>query len=165
MTYDGVLIASHDVCLKASTNAALFDETWNEKKKDVLTLSSDRLWLDDYPIPEMTYEECRMVKRRQRYDYRSNVMDDFFMIPSVQEVVDQMKFLTSNYNTRSHINATVPGLYIEIKEPAWYISSYGIDMTQALFDFLEKNGLETIEKSTKNGIPIIVQSFSEDALV
>jgi len=107
-----------------------------------------------------------MVKRRQRYDYRSNAMDGFFMIPSMQEVVDHMKFLTSNYNTRSRIKATtVPGLYIEIKEPDWYSSSYGIDMTQALFDFLEKNGLETIEKSTKNGIPIIVQSFSEDSLV
>jgi glycerophosphoryl diester phosphodiesterase len=37
-------------------------------------------------------------------------------------------------------------------------------MTQALFDFLEKNNLETIQKATDNGIPIIVQSFSENAL-
>jgi len=138
---------------------------WKKRQKDIFIPSSGHLFLNDYPIPEFTYEECRMLKRRQRYDYRSNAMDGFFMIPSMQEVVDHMKFLNTNYNTRDRINATtVPGLYIEIKEPDWYTSSYGIDMTKALYDFLAKNNLETIEKATDNGIPIIIQSFSEDSL-
>ena len=75
-----------------------------------------------------------------------------------------MIIMATNY-TRSKIHATtVPGLYIEIKEPEWYMDNYGIDMTQALFDILQKNGLETIEKCTNAGIPVIIQSFSDDAL-
>lgn len=75
-----------------------------------------------------------------------------------------MYFLKTNFD-RSDIGATfVPGLYIEIKEPQWYLEHYNIDMGQELFNILQKNNLETIEKSTANGIPIIIQSFDEAAL-
>ena len=124
MTSDGVLLATHDECLKDSTNAALYDDMWTSRQKDVFIPGSGHLFLNDYPVPEFTYEECRMVKRRQRYDYRQNTMDGYFMIPSLQEVVDHMYFLNTNY-TRDRIAATtVPGLYIEIKEPDWYTSNY-----------------------------------------
>jgi hypothetical protein len=31
---------------------------------------------------------------------------------------------------------SIPGLYIEIKEPAWYLSTYNIDLAKAVFDVL-----------------------------
>lgn len=55
-----------------------------------------------------------------------------------------MYFLRTNYD-RSRVSATTtPGLYIEIKEPDWYMDNYGIDMGQALFDVLKLNDLETV---------------------
>lgn len=91
-------------------------------------------------------------------------MDGYFQIPTLQETIEHMYFLRTNYD-RSRVSATtIPGLYIEIKEPDWYMDNYGIDMGQALFDVLKLNDLETVEKATENGIPIIIQSFSPDAL-
>ena len=74
-----------------------------------------------------------------------------------------MYMMKSNY-TRRVGSVSQPGLYIEIKEPKWYRESYGIDATQAVFDVLAKYNLETIDKATLAGIPIIIQSFDEQAL-
>lgn len=137
-------MASHDECLKDSTNAMLYDGLWGDRQQDVFIPSSGHLFINDYPFPAFTYEECRMVKRRMRYDYRSTTMDGYFMIPSLQEVVDHMYFLRTNYNRDRVAATTVPGLYIEIKEPEWYSSEYGIDMAQEIYDFLVKNKLDTI---------------------
>lgn len=55
-----------------------------------------------------------------------------------------MHFLQTDF-TRSRVHASsTPGLYIEIKEPEWYMSKYGIDMTQVVYDALAKNNIETI---------------------
>jgi len=90
-------------------------------------------------------------------------MDNLFMVPSLQEIVDLMYYLKITKN-REYIKATtIPGLYIEIKYPVYYAAN-GIDMTKELFEFLKKNNLETVQKATDNGIPIIIQSFYESEL-
>jgi len=155
---------THDECLKDSTNAEIYDDMWHSRQKDIYIPASGHLFLNDYPVPEFTLEECRMVKRRQRFDYRSTHMNGLWDIPTLEEVIQHMYFLQTDF-TRSRINATfTPGLYIEIKEPQWYLDNYSIDMTQALYDALAAHGLETIEKSTQAGIPVIIQSFDETAL-
>lgn len=55
-----------------------------------------------------------------------------------------MQFLSATYD-RSRVGATTtPGLYIELKQPQFYLMNYGMDMGQAIFDVLEKYGLSTI---------------------
>jgi len=47
-------------------------------------------------------------------------------------------------------------LYIEIKEYPWYLETYGMNLAKALFETLKKYGLETVEKATAAGIPVII---------
>jgi len=75
-----------------------------------------------------------------------------------------MKFLKSNYKRKVGVTTT-PGLYIELKEPQWYLDEYDVDIVQAVYDGLAEHGLETIQKATDAGIPIIIQSFNADALI
>jgi len=75
MTSDNYVIVSHDECLKDSTNAALYDDLWKSRQKDIYIPASGILYLNDYPVPEMTLSECKMVTRRERYDYRSTAMN------------------------------------------------------------------------------------------
>lgn len=76
-----------------------------------------------------------------------------------------MHYMRENYApTRAIAQMEWPGLYIELKEPEWYLDKYGIDMSEVLYDFLKLNGLETVEKATANKIPIVIQSFSEPSL-
>lgn len=58
-----------------------------------------------------------------------------------------------------------PGLYIEVKDPVWYEKEHQIDMAGSVFKVLQKYGLETIEKSTAAGVPVIFQSFEAEALI
>lgn len=162
MTKDGVLIANHDQCLKDSTDAVLFDGLWKNRQKTTV-FSNGNTCTIDYIIPEFTLAEIKQVKRKQRFEYRSTSSDGLFTIPTFEEAIQFMQMMKQNY-TRKVGAKSQPGLYIEIKEPVWYRQSYGVDTTQAIFDVLAKYNLETIEKATDAGIPIIIQSFSEEAL-
>ena len=74
-----------------------------------------------------------------------------------------MQMMKDNYTSKVG-KKSLPGLYIEIKEPKWYTESYQIDITTAIFDILAKYNLETVQKATEANIPIVIQSFDEDAL-
>ena len=65
-----------------------------------------------------------------------------------------MNFMKSTYK-RKVGSTSPPGLYIELKEPAWYLS-FGVDMVGELYDALAAYGLETIQGATDAGIPIII---------
>ena len=54
-----------------------------------------------------------------------------------------MQMMKDNYTSKVG-KKSLPGLYIEIKEPKWYTESYQIDITTAIFDILAKYNLETV---------------------
>jgi len=128
MTSDGVVVCTHDECLKDSTNAEIYDELWKDRQKDIYIPGSNHLFLNDYPVPEFTLEECRMVKRRQRFTYRSTHMNGLWEIPTLEETINHMYFLDKNFSRADINDSFTPGLYIEIKEPQWYLDHYNIDM-------------------------------------
>jgi len=163
MTSDGHLIANHDECLMSSTDAELYNGLWSKRKQSHTFTPSLNSCTNDYIIPYFTLAECKMVKRRQRFDYRSTALDGLFDIPTFEEAIEHMTFLKTNYK-RKVGTSTTPGLYIELKEPEYYLNEFGIDIGQAVFDVLQKYGLETIQGATDAGIPIIIQSFDEPAL-
>lgn len=105
-----------------------------------------------------------MVKRRQRYSFRSTAADGVYEIQTLDEAIQLMFTLKKNYKTKISDNPS-PGLYIEIKEYPWYMETYGMNLAQALFETLKKYGLETVEKATASGIPVIIQAFEQEALV
>lgn len=72
--------------------------------------------------------------------------------------------MKKNYQTRVGDNPN-PGLYIEIKEYAWYKQEYGMDLVTALYDTLAKYGIDTVEGATRQGIPVIIQAFDKESLV
>lgn len=164
MTKDGVLVANHDECMKDSTDAELYDSLWKSREQTICWHPADHCCTRDYLFPEFTLGEVRMVKRRQRFSYRSTALDGLWSIPTFEEVIKHMQFLSATYD-RSRVGAeTLPGLYIELKQPQWYLETYNMDIAQAIFDVLQKYGLSDIAGATEQGIPIIIQSFNEDAL-
>ena len=163
VTADGILIAQHDQCLMESTDAMLYDALWSDRRKTVV-LPSGHTCTRDFMVPDFELGELRMVKRRQRFEFRSPWLDGLFGIPTFEEAIQHMYNLKKNYTVRTNGDHVVPGLYIELKEPQWYLDAYGFDVVQMIFDQLSAWNLETIDKATENGIPIIIQSFDPDAL-
>lgn len=48
------------------------------------------------------------------------------------------------------------GFYIELKNYDFYLNNFSQDIATLLFTALKEQGLETVEKCQKLGIPIIV---------
>jgi hypothetical protein len=113
--------------LKDSTDAILFDGLWKDRQSTIQFKPSLNWCKQDYIIPEFTLGEIKSVKRRQRFNYRSTATDGFFSIPTFEEAIKHMQFLMTNYE-RKVGSTTQPGLYIELKEPEWYMDTYGIDI-------------------------------------
>ena len=68
-----------------------------------------------------------------------------------------------NAGTRVSNADTKVGLYIEMKRYKYYKDELNVDMAELLFDALDQNGLGQIA-DCESKIPIIIQSFEEDAL-
>lgn len=69
-----------------------------------------------------------MVKRRQRYSYRSTATDGIFEIQTLDEVIQHMFTMKNNYQRLIGSDNPTPGLYIEIKEYQWYLDTYGMNL-------------------------------------
>jgi hypothetical protein len=49
---------------------------------------------------DFTIAEIKMVKRRQRFSYRSTATDGFFQVPTFEEAIQNMIFMRDNYSRR-----------------------------------------------------------------
>lgn len=87
MTSDGHLIINHDQCLKNSTNAVLFDDLWSDRQRTFTLQPEDVTCTDDYAIPDFTLAELKMLKRKQRYDFRSKATDGVFDMLTLDETI------------------------------------------------------------------------------
>jgi glycerophosphoryl diester phosphodiesterase len=116
MSKDGVLIVNHDECMKSSTDAEIYDSLWKQRERTVAFTPSGNICTNDFMFIDFTIAEIKMVKRRQRFSYRSTATDGFFQVPTFEEAIQHMIFMRDNYSRRVGTD-TVPGLYIEMKEP------------------------------------------------
>lgn len=108
VTADGVVIVHHDVVLKPSTDAKKMDDVWGDRKKDVYIPESGYEFFDDYIAAEFTLEELRMVKRRETTNWRFYMLDGYFDIPTLSDVILHIFYLRANYNTSRPINPAIP---------------------------------------------------------
>jgi len=109
---DGILVTNHDQTLEQTTNVesiSIFDD-----KK------STRLEGEGYYIDDFTFAELKLIKRKQRYSYRSHFYDNMFGIMSAQEVIDLVNTLNADQPRREEATEKV-GLYIELKKYDFYV--------------------------------------------
>lgn len=101
---------------------------------------------------DLTLEELRTIRARQRYSFRDPNFDDKFQIPTLEEFIQVAK------SARRPI-----GIYPEAKDPQWVNSLDILQQAKTTFedllvDVLHRNGYLT-RKS-----PCYIQSFSEDSI-
>ena len=172
MSRDGHLIVSHYSCLKTTTNAKeMWDHIPEMKKRKsnyMIGPSYDKCW-SDYSIPTLDLAEIKQLTRKQKRRWRSKVFDimekngNMWEVVTLDEMIQFMIDMKENHVRDSGIQN--PGLYIEVKDPIWYEETHQMDLTRETFEVLKRWGLETIEKSTAAGIPIIFQCFEIETLI
>jgi len=67
-----VLIVAHDVALKSNFNAEHFDPIWGHFLANVYKPVSTHMFKNDYKVPDLTFEEIRMVRLNARLHHRSD---------------------------------------------------------------------------------------------
>jgi glycerophosphoryl diester phosphodiesterase len=162
LTKDGYLVANHDPTLLESTDVSEYASLFKNRMKSLVVISGST-YKDDYEIIDFTLAELQMLKRRQRYDFRSTYTNEKYNMVSLDEIISQVNLLNDDFPRRIN-NGTKVGLYIEIKNYDWYLSEHNIDMAEQLFKALNNHGLGTIG-GCSDVIPIVIQSFFQEALV
>jgi len=90
-----------------TTNVAEYAELFKDKKR--------KLDAYDYYVEDFTMAELKMLKRRQRYEDRSQLENDRYEMVDLQQVIDNVRVL--NADAPRTINAERrAGLYIELKD-------------------------------------------------
>ena len=156
LTKDGYLVANHDPTLMDSTDVADYASLF-KSKMDKLIVISGKSYNNDYAIIDFTLAELQILKRKQRYDFRSTYTNDKYNVVTLDEIIQQVNLLNEDFPRKVNTDTKV-GLYIEIKNYDWYLSNHSIDMAEVLYAALDKNGLGNIA-SCENKIPIVIQSF------
>lgn len=114
LTKDGHLVTNHDPCLKDSTNIEDFADLWGSRMQESCDFRPEgNLYSNDWLLHDFSLAELKMLRRRQRYDYRSQY-NNAFSVMTLEEVIEHMYMLDLDYPRK--INEKVQaGLYIEIK--------------------------------------------------
>lgn len=152
ITKDGVLLCQHDSYLDTTTNIAEYAEQFADRQH-----SNGKFYVEDF-----TMEELKLLKRKQRYDYRTPGLNDKFEMVTLQEVIDNILELEADRPRVTNAETQV-GLYIELKDYVSTLADRDFDMAKALHDLLELNGIGNVEDASAK-LPIIVQSFDFAAL-
>ena len=154
VTRDNVLICQHDSYLNDETNIAEFADQFADRrnKKD------RKFYVEDFDLAEL-----KLLKRKQRFEFRSFQLNDKFEIVTLQEVIDNIKML-NQVSPRVNNADTPVGLWIELKAYNSILKKRGLNTAEMTNEVLTKNGLSTIAEATASQIPIVVQSFDFEAL-
>ena len=75
LTKDGYLVANHDPTLMDSTDIADYADLFKSKLDKIVTISG-KVYQNDYAIIDFSLAELNILKRKQRYTYRSTDEND-----------------------------------------------------------------------------------------
>ena len=95
--------------------------------KKVITISGS-VYNNNYEIIDFTLAELQILKRRQRYAYRSTLENDKYNIMDFDSIVNFVNLLNDDFPRKINSQTKV-GLYIEIKNYDWYLEN-NIDMAE-----------------------------------
>lgn len=128
-TKDGVLVARHENEIGSTTNAAaVFPDRRTQKVVDGVTV-------DGWFVEDMTLDELKTLRARERLEFRSHEYDGQFVVPTFDEVL-------ALADSAGKARGRVVGVYPELKHPTYFVG-LGLDMTPPLLRALEARGLTT----------------------
>lgn len=146
ITKDLKLICRHESWLNDTTN--VWEKTNLRSKQKTYNISDYHGTITDIFTVDLTLEEIKTIRVRQRYPFRDPNYD-MYSIPTLEEYIQVAK------------SAGRPvGIYPEIKSPEWVnsldiIRNANTTFEDLLVEVLHKNGYR------ENNAPCFVQSFSE----
>lgn len=103
-------------------------------------------YTNDYLIHDFSLSEIKLLKRKQRFEFRNQMMNDIFPYMTLNETIQLMQNMTDKM-PRNRSNPHPTGLYIETKHYQYYLDHYGLNFAEILFEHLKAFSLETVEKS------------------
>lgn len=130
LTRDGVLLVRHENALSASTNVADLPQFADRKT----TKTVDGRTLTDWFAEDFTWPELQTLRATERYPQlrpANAARNGQLPLLQLQQVAD----LVHAHNAQASRPA---GLFIELKQAA-HAKAAGLDMRQAVLDFLEHN--------------------------
>jgi len=164
VTKDGVLLISHNPCMKETTNIENFPQ-FESRRRDFSYTSNETSFScqDDFLINDFTWDELMEagLKVRNRYAHRSHLLDDVYPAMRLEDVIELMLKLNEESPRTDNIFKT--GLYIETKGVGLY-KELGYNIAELFYDVLAKYDIETAEKAGKK-LPIVIESFEQDSLL
>jgi len=143
-TRDGVLIARHENEIGATTDAA---ERFPDRKK---TKSIDGQTISGWFSEDLTLEEIRTLRAKERLAFRSHAYDGQFGIVTFDEVIELAQRLGKE-------RGRPVGIYPETKHPT-YFRNLGLPLEEKLVAALEKHGWNRADA------PVFIQSFEQGNL-
>ena len=139
ITKDGVLIARHENEISGTTDVA-------EKFPDRRRASTvDGQLVDGWFAEDLTLEEIRTLRARERLGSRSHAFDGQFAVPTFDEVIELARRLGRE-------RGRDVGIYPETKRPT-YFRSIGLPLEEPLLASLTKY------EWNRAGAPVFIQSF------
>ena len=155
LTKDGVFVALHDLLLDDTTNVAELPQFATYKSTKLVEGKSMTGWF----VSDFTYSETQELRLRQRLPFRTQVYNDFFTLPTLDQIIS---LAHDNFNSTNRL----VGLYIELKHPAYY-TGLGFNMPELLLRQLEAAGFQVgadAPKDLHQVLPLVIQCFDADTL-
>ena len=140
-TKDGVLIARHEVNITDTTDVASRPQFTSRRTTKVIDGITETGWFAD----DFTLKEIRSLRARQRLDFRPQVFNGLYQVPTFAEVVALAK------KWSKHLDRPI-GVYPETKHPTYH-QQRGLALEERLVSVLAAEGWNHRRS------PVIIQSF------
>ena len=138
-TKDGVLVARHENEIGSTTDAATkFPDRRRTKTIDGVSITG---WFSE----DFTLAELKMLRARERLEFRSHGWDGQFEVPTFDEVIQLAQQLGAELGRPI-------GVYPETKHPT-YFRTIGLPLEDRLLADLDRRGWNTADA------PVFIQSF------
>ena len=145
ITKDGVLIARHEPLLDGTTNVA---DVFGPERMATKVL--DGVETTGYFAEDFTLAEIKMLRAVQSRDFRSQVFNGAFEIPTLQEVIEMVQ--EGEAQTGQKI-----GIYPETKHPTFF-DLQGLSLEEPLIATLKETGFTDPDR-------LFIQSFEFQNLI
>lgn len=141
VTKDGELVARHEPNITLTTNVATLPQFADRQTTKVIDGVNESGWF----VSDFTLAELKTLRARQPFADRDQQYNDRYSIPTLKEIVEQVKQF-NNTNNKS------VGLYIETKHPTFH-EKLGLPIEDKLLQILKDGGY------TSKTSRAIIQSF------
>jgi glycerophosphoryl diester phosphodiesterase len=140
-TKDGVLIARHEPTLGSTTDVASRPEFASRKRSGVI---DGVQYKNEFFASDFTLVEIKTLRAIMPQNYRTDVFDGVFQIPTLAEVIDLVKRIEAD-------TGRVIGIYPETKHPTYH-DQLGLSLEEPLLETLEATGFTDPKR-------VFIQSF------